>query len=54
MKADNITIRQVGEMTEKDAFSMKELAGGPANEMDTKQSKKYELGIVEVEFLESI
>lgn len=54
VKADNITIRQVGEMTEKDAFSMKELAGGPANEMDTKQSKKYELGIVEVEFLESI
>ena len=54
VKADNITIRQVGEMTEKDAFSMKELAGGPANEMDTKQSKKYELGIVEVEFLENL
>lgn len=50
VEADNITIRQVGAVTEKDAFSMKELAGGPANEMDTKQSKKYQLGIVEIEF----
>lgn len=51
---DKITIRQVGAATEKDAFSMKELAGGPANEMDTKQSKKYQLAIVEAEFLEDI
>ncbi len=50
--SDKITIRQIGAATEKDAFSMKELAGGPANEMDTKQSKKYQLGIVEAEFLE--
>ena len=52
VKANTITIRQVGGATERDAFSMQELAGGPANEMDTKQSKRYELGIVEVEFLE--
>lgn len=54
VKTDKITIRQIGAATEKDAFSMKELAGGPANEMDTKQSKKYQLGIVEAEFLEDI
>lgn len=54
VKTDKITIRQIGEATEKDAFSMKELAGGPANEMDTKQSKKYQLGIVESEFLENL
>lgn len=52
--SDTITIRQVGAATEKDAFAMKELAGGPANAMDTKQSKKYELGIVEIEFLETV
>lgn len=50
VETDKITIRQVGAATEKDAFSIKELAGGPANEMDTKQSKKYQLGIVEIEF----
>lgn len=54
LKSDRITIRQVGEATEKDAFGMKELAGGAANEMGTRQSKKYQLGIVEVEFLEEI
>ncbi len=40
-------------MTEKDAFALKELGGGPANEMDTKPAKKYQLGIVEIEFLVS-
>ena len=53
IKSDKITIRQVDAATEKDAFAMKELAGGPANEMDTKKSKQYQLGIVEVEFLEN-
>lgn len=52
--ADEITIRQIGAVTEKDAFDMKELAGGVANELDSKPSKKYQLGIVEVEFLEDI
>ena len=50
--SDKITIRQIGEATEKDAFSMQELAGGPANEFDTQQSKAYQLSIVEAEFLE--
>ena len=53
VKADEITIRQIGAMTEKDAFALKELGGGPANEMDTKPAKKYQLGIVEIEFLVS-
>ena len=52
VNAKDLTIRQIGAATEKDAFSMTELAGGPANEMDNKQSKKYQLGIVEIEFLE--
>lgn len=50
---DKITIRQIGAMTEKDAFDIKELAGGVANELDSKPSKKYQLGIVEIEFLEN-
>ena len=53
VKSDRYTIRQVGAVTEKDAFAIKELAGGPANEMDTKPSKKHQLSIVEVEFLEN-
>lgn len=52
--ADNITVRLIGASTDKDTFSITELAGGPANEMDTRKSKKYELGIVEIEFLEDI
>ena len=51
--SDKITIRQIGAMTEKDAFDIKELAGGVANELDSKPSKKYQLGIVEIEFLEN-
>lgn len=54
VETDRITIRQIGDATEKDAFSMKELAGGPANEMDARKSKQYQLGIVEVEFLENL
>ena len=50
VKTNTITIRQVGAATEKDAFSIQELAGGPANEMDTKKSKRFQLGIVEIEF----
>ncbi|MCM1331203.1 MAG: DUF4982 domain-containing protein [Bacteroides sp.] len=53
VKSDRYTIRQVGAVTEKDAFAIKELAGGPANEMDTKPSKKHQLSIVEAEFLEN-
>ncbi len=53
IKSDKITIRQVDAATEKDAFGLKELAGGPANHMDTKQAKEYQLGIVEAEFLEN-
>ena len=49
---DRITIRQVGGMTEKDAFSMKELAGGPASDLDIRPAKEYQLAIVEAEFLE--
>lgn len=51
--ADKITIRQVGAMTEKDAFSMKELAGGPASDLDIRPAKEYQLAIVETEFLEN-
>lgn len=54
VSADNMTIRLIGASTDKDAFNITELAGGAANEMDTRQSKKYELGIVEIEFLEDI
>ncbi len=50
--SDRITIRQVGGMTEKDAFSMKELAGGPASDLDIRPAKEYQLAIVEAEFLE--
>lgn len=53
-EADNMTIKLVGETTDKDGFTLTELAGGPANEMDAKPSKKYQLGIVEVEFLENL
>lgn len=49
--ADAITIRQVGGMTEKDAISMKELAGGPASDLDIRPAKEYQLAIVEAEFL---
>lgn len=49
---DKITIKQVGAMTEKDAFSMKELAGGPASDLDIRPAKEYQLAIVEAEFLE--
>ncbi len=52
--SDKITIKQIGATTEKDAFSMQELAGGPANEKDNKKSKKYQLCIIEVEFLENV
>ncbi|MDE6341314.1 MAG: DUF4982 domain-containing protein [Muribaculaceae bacterium] len=52
--SDRITIRQIGAMTEKDAFSMKELAGGPASDLDIRPAKEYQLGIVEAEFLESV
>lgn len=52
VKSDNITIRQTGAMTEKDAFSMKELAGGPASDLDIRPAKEYQLAIVEAEFLE--
>lgn len=51
VKSDKITIRQVGAMTEKDAFSMKELAGGPASDLDIRPAKEYQLAIVEAEFL---
>ena len=54
VETDRITIRQIGEATDRDAFSITELAGGPANEMDTKPSKQFQLGIVEIEFLESV
>lgn len=50
--SDRITIKQVGAMTEKDAFSMKELAGGPASDLDIRPAKEYQLAIVEAEFLE--
>lgn len=52
VKSDRITIRQIGGMTEKDAFSMKELAGGPASDLDIRPAKEYQLAIVEAEFLE--
>ncbi len=52
--SDRITIRQIGAMTEKDAFSMKELAGGPASDLDIRPAKEYQLGIVEAEFLEAV
>jgi uncharacterized protein YcfL len=52
VKSNEITIRMAGAGSEKDAFGLKELAGGPANELDRRQSKEYQLGIVEVEFLE--
>lgn len=51
--SDRITIRQTGGATEKDAFSMKELAGGPTSDLDIRPAKEYQLGIVEVEFLEN-
>ena len=54
VKSDRITIRQVGGMTEKDAFSMKELAGGPASDLDIRPAKEYQLAIVEAEFLEQL
>lgn len=54
VEADRITIRQIGPVTEKDSFNITELAGGPANEMDTRPSKKQQLSIVEIEFLEPI
>lgn len=50
--SDRITIRQIGAMTEKDAFSMKELAGGPASDLDIRPAKEFQLAIVEAEFLE--
>lgn len=53
VKSDKITIRQIGGMTEKDAFSMKELAGGPASDLDIRPAKEYQLAIVEAEFLEA-
>lgn len=53
VKSATYTIRQIGAVTEKDSFAIKELAGGTANELDTKPSKKYQLGIVEAEFLEN-
>ena len=53
VKTDKITIRQIDAANDKDAFAMKELAGGPANVMDTQKSKEYQLGIVEAEFLEA-
>lgn len=52
VKSDRITIRQIDGMTEKDAFSMKELAGGPASDLDIRPAKEYQLAIVEAEFLE--
>lgn len=52
VKSDRITIRQIGAMTEKDAFSMKELAGGPTSDLDIRPAKEYQLAIVEAEFLE--
>ncbi len=51
VKSDCITIRQIGAMTEKDAFSMKELAGGPTSDLDIRPAKEYQLAIVEAEFL---
>ena len=54
ISTDRITIRQVGAAADKDAFTITELAGGPANEMDSRQSKEFQLGIVEVEFLEKV
>ncbi len=51
---DRMTIKLKGAASTKDIFSMKELAGGQANELDAKANKggKSTLGIVEAEFLE--
>lgn len=51
VKASSITIRMIGASTERDAFAITELAGGPANEMDTRPAKNHELSIVEIELL---
>ena len=53
VKAERFTIKQTEAADDKDAFKMKELAGGPANAMEARQSKEHQLAIVEVEFLES-
>lgn len=53
---DKVTIKLKGSAAINDIFSMKELAGGVANEMDAESNSKGEnsLGIVEAEILEKI
>lgn len=53
---DTVTIKLKGAAATHDIFSMKELAGGNANEMDAKADKqgKNSLSIVEAEILEKV
>ena len=53
--SDQITIRLKGATADRDAFGqIVEVAGGPANELDRKQSGKQALCIVEIEFLQNL
>ncbi len=54
ISGDQVTIKLKGAAATHDIFTMKELAGGNANEMDAKANKKSKnsLSIVEVEILE--
>ena len=54
VEAETITIRLLGESTDKDAYSITELSAEPVVNKESTQSKKYQLGIVEIEFLEDI
>lgn len=53
VESDKITIRLKGETKDKDAFNITELAGGPANRMDTDVDSEgnHRLSIVEVDLL---
>jgi len=56
VESDNITIRLKGKTTDKDAFKITELAGGPANRMDSDidSDDNHRLSIVEIDLLENL
>lgn len=58
VRTNEITVRLKGSTTDKDAFGqIVEVAGGAANDMEKKARKsksRHNLGIIEIEFLESV
>ncbi len=56
VETDKLTIRLKGKTSDKDAFNITELAGGPANRMDNDidSESNHRLNIVEIDLLENL